>query len=694
MKRVFIPVPFLTALAWGAPQSLVYPASAGSFTAPNSAPFTSLQSTRIAFRLHNWTFASGSTLMTIGPFAVAFSATGNAGSSGSQFICVADTADSSPNYGNTACAGIAGRSDIVVLIQRAATAFPAGNLELEIWDTATGGNYAATACSPAGPCPISTINVTNFHGAQTLGGTSNPTAEIAWLQWWAESTPLAGPVPLMTASPDLGNWIFNGNCSSGPLVDSGPYKMKIAVSHPACGSMPTYPPVCRISANLTAGGTGTLDGAGSYAADGTLLSYSWQPLNDLNPASLTLSSSTAVQPVATAPEYGVYAIQLTVSGPAGSSSCIQRFVTNTPTAAGYINTTIDADRIPSFAVLYNDAGWTSAQSANLPNWLASRFTYFDGGNVNMLTYLPSGWWFQYADSAYVCRDQMYKVIADSVANSYQYENALNHAAVDYIISNSAGYTLMDMFDAGEIDSATQVCGGYPSVSHGVFVDTTDVTTAAYDGSAPFTVPNGGTLYIGYFEPFALATVALNTARNGGSVAWQYWNGAWNALTVTDRTSGLSASGTLSFTPPADWVRRVWNGSRSKYWIRATVYGTSTAPVVTTIKGDPWNNGGVSNLRGWSSTDTHRVNVGLGNLEYNPAPPPGQSAHFRYQARLAANSFQGNSFMGLPTSTQWPQFLADTQASPLSATGPNAQFFDDGWRGAANLQSGQLALATD
>src|ERR1017187_6047822 len=179
MKRTSIVLFFLMALDLCAQQSLIYPALSRTFIAPDSPPFTTLQSTGIALRLHSWIFAAGNTLKTSGPFAVTFSATGNGGASGSQFICVADGSDSLPNYGNTACVGITGRSDIVVLIQRAVTTFPAGNLELEIWDTATGGNYAATPCGPGGigPCPIQAINVVNVRGSQTVGGRINTTAD-------------------------------------------------------------------------------------------------------------------------------------------------------------------------------------------------------------------------------------------------------------------------------------------------------------------------------------------------------------------------------------------------------------------------------------------------------------------------------------------------------------------------------------
>jgi hypothetical protein len=39
------------------------------------------------------------------------------------------------------------------------------------------------------------------------------------------------------------------------------------------------------------------------------------------------------------------------------------------------------------------------------------------------------------------------------------------------------------------------------------------------------------------------------------------------------------------------------------------------------------------MRGWCASCNH-VNTGLGNLEYDPNPPAGQSAHFRYQARAS------------------------------------------------------------
>ena len=82
------------------------------------------------------------------------------------------------------------------------------------------------------------------------------------------------------------------------------------------------------------------------------------------------------------------------------------------------------------------------------------------------------------------------------------------------------------------------------------------------------------LLIGYQVPFDTVNITLHTARSGGTVTWQYWNGSsFSSLALaTDTTSGLTATGTVTFLPPSNWVPSVVNGSQSKYWVQITVSG--------------------------------------------------------------------------------------------------------------------------
>ena len=168
----------------------------------------------------------------------------------------------------------------------------------------------------------------------------------------------------------------------------------------------------------------------------------------------------------------------------------------------------------------------------------------------------------------------------------------------------------------------------------------DVSVAIYEQRGPFKLNNGDYLYIGYAEPFALINLTLSTGRSGGSANYQYWNGSdWAPLEASgDTTSGLASNGTINFVPPGKWTKTSVNKSRDKWWVRISVNGTHTAPQIAKLWGDDWEShaSGCSpecNARGWDPSDTHRVNVGLGNLEYNPAPPGRSTARFRYQARV-------------------------------------------------------------
>lgn len=78
--------------------------------------------------------------------------------------------------------------------------------------------------------------------------------------------------------------------------------------------------------------------------------------------------------------------------------------------------------------------------------------------------------------------------------------------------------------------------------------------------------------IGYRQKFKKFVMNVGTAGTGTyTVSWQYWNGAWTALTgVSDGTTSFKTSGTnnVTFTVPTDWVATSINGSASLYYIRA------------------------------------------------------------------------------------------------------------------------------
>jgi hypothetical protein len=258
------------------------------------------------------------------------------------------------------------------------------------------------------------------------------------------------------------------------------------------------------------------------------------------------------------------------------------------------------------------------------------------------------------------------------SNSWVMEQMFIHQSQDYTTGPGIiNWTQMDKFD--NFDSAN---GVLTSVS-GVF---TDVTPQSYSGSSNTTISD--TLYVGYMEPFDQMNFVIATARVGGSVTWQYWNGAWTTLTLhTDGTSGLTATGQAYFYPPSDWAQTSVNSSNMKFWVRAVVSGQSTAPVYTTVKGDTWLTSG--NNRGWaagqSACPSNTPNgsscfINSGRLLYNANPPMGQTAHFLYQARSV--NFANDYFFLNPKDSQGGTLTVAAYLESLKSGTPEGVHFDD------------------
>jgi hypothetical protein len=88
-------------------------------------------------------------------------------------------------------------------------------------------------------------------------------------------------------------------------------------------------------------------------------------------------------------------------------------------------------------------------------------------------------------------------------------------------------------------------------------------------------------FIGMTAKFGRAKFSLSTP--GTSVAGftvEYWNGsAWTAVAgLADGTSGLTASGTITWTIPSDWATTALNGI-TVYWIRLRYTSYSVMPIV-------------------------------------------------------------------------------------------------------------------
>jgi hypothetical protein len=87
------------------------------------------------------------------------------------------------------------------------------------------------------------------------------------------------------------------------------------------------------------------------------------------------------------------------------------------------------------------------------------------------------------------------------------------------------------------------------------------------------VANQDRYYIGHTEQFSRIKLDVTDAATGATITWQYWNGAWVALSgVTDGTSNYSTLGesTISWTLPGDWATTTVNGQGAYYYVRAVL----------------------------------------------------------------------------------------------------------------------------
>ena len=219
------------------------------------------------------------------------------------------------------------------------------------------------------------------------------------------------------------------------------------------------------------------------------------------------------------------------------------------------------------------------------------------------------------------------------------EEVFVHANQDWTYTKATAWSQMDWF--GRFQNG---------VNKGIFLETggvySDVTSAAYNG--PYITINKN-LLIGYELPFDQANFAISIPGVSVVGTWQYWNGTtWTTLTTTDGTNNFTQSGKLYFVPPGNWARHSENGSHSKYWIRFAYTSATTSPQSTKISGDTWYNDGIANhCRGWDESSGTIVNSG--ELAYNPTPPVGATAKFKYQSRI--NVWSVNHFVLNPVDFQ-------------------------------------------
>ena len=105
----------------------------------------------------------------------------------------------------------------------------------------------------------------------------------------------------------------------------------------------------------------------------------------------------------------------------------------------------------------------------------------------------------------------------------------------------------------------------------------------------FATPGTDYLYIGSTQPFRGVFLGLRDSASSasGTLTVEYWNGAWDALVIDDRTrrtqgKTLSAGGSVTWAQPTDWAGRTVNGSATSYWVRLSVSATPTGATASQI----------------------------------------------------------------------------------------------------------------
>jgi len=198
--------------------------------------------------------------------------------------------------------------------------------------------------------------------------------------------------------------------------------------------------------------------------------------------------------------------------------------------------------------------------------------------------------------------------------------------------------------------------------------TDNTTEARLDGGTQFklfpTPASGDRTYIGMTNKFSQVTINLNTLGVGGTIVWEYWNGsAWTTLTVSDGTSGLTASGTLTWTAPSDWATKAVN-SVTQYWVRVRASANPTTnPQAASITVLGW-------LEAYTASNKRAYKQGGGILQYLDVDDTGPGAATTQEARLRGYetmSAVGTGTQAYPTAAQFAAGIIVRKSAAATST---------------------------
>lgn len=204
-----------------------------------------------------------------------------------------------------------------------------------------------------------------------------------------------------------------------------------------------------------------------------------------------------------------------------------------------------------------------------------------------------------------------KVVADETAGTVTAGDTLGEGLADSTGTYSFSLNYEGAFGAGLDVLITARNQGLPNAAiaddGGVQTDeTTEANSTTSDDMTltPTTPATGDAYYWGHSEEPEGLKINVSNASSDASqtITWEYWNGAWTALTgVTDGTNSFQNAGLnkVTWTQPGDWATSTENGQGPYYYFRGRVSAVGGTP---------------NQAQGrWSSLDVTR---------YLPIPPQG------------------------------------------------------------------------
>jgi len=167
-------------------------------------------------------------------------------------------------------------------------------------------------------------------------------------------------------------------------------------------------------------------------------------------------------------------------------------------------------------------------------------------------------------------DVIFELLADSTGTAqitdFNYEGAFG-AGLDVLIrARNQGFPTAAVADDGGVQTDETTNANSPSTNDMTLTPTTPVVGDAY--------------YFGHNEEFSQLKVWVTTAGAQQTITWEYWNGAWVALSgVTDGTSSFTTTGDniVSWTAPGDWADTTVNSQGPFKYVRARVSAIGGAP---------------------------------------------------------------------------------------------------------------------